>query len=237
MRRITLLSAPCLSLLICGLLSTGCAAHGSTATEEPASQAASSSEDDERKVMMLEQAQTLAHARLKVAEMKAASSEANDGVRLAKAQADVGLAEQELAKFIGTDMPTSIASAKLDLRSMQDRVQESADELAQIELMYADQDLNDKTAEFVVSRGRRSADRAMARLEIQQVRFATLTEAELPMQQRRLELALESKQAALAETERDIAIGQHNQEIALMEARNKAEAAGHDLNEAREDKQ
>ena len=77
---------------------------------------------------------------------------------LRHAQADVTMAEAKLATFREVDKPNRVAAQTLGLQTARDRAQEAADELAQVEIMYAEQDLNDMTREFVIQRERRAAD-------------------------------------------------------------------------------
>ncbi len=231
-----------LSASLLGLIATGCIAarvdsvsdgnmRGSSDASAP-DKADADADDKEWKLVELRQKHELAESRLEVAQLQLASFESAQKARLTQARKDLELAERELAKFRDGDRPARIASAELNLQSTKDRAQEAADELAQIEIMYKDQDLNDKTAEFVVARGRRSAERAAARIAIQEAEFKTLIESEMPMTAMRLETALEGKRAALDEAERDADIGMLNKQIALREAQQAVEKAAHELADA-----
>ncbi len=70
-------------------------------------------------------------------------------------------------------------------------------ELAQIEIMYKDQNLDGLTAEFVVSRGRRNAERAAQRIEIQEFGFARFKNHELPQEEQGLSLPVEKAASAV----------------------------------------
>ena len=220
------------------LVTSGCAGLGpnyqssvDVQSDESADEGGAAS-DVEWELQELGRKVELAKSRLEIARLESESFQAGQEVRVEHAKTEALLASKDLAKFVDADRPAQLASGELALRTARDRAQEAIDELAQIELMYAEQDLNDKTAEFVVSRGRRSAERAAARIKIQEAEFATLTESELPIKQTRLEMAARAKETALAEAERDVKIGTLNQAVALREAQNAVDKAVHELAEA-----
>jgi len=160
----------------------------------------------------------MAKARLSLQKMETDSYEAQQAVRLRHAAAEVDMAEAKLALFTNSEAPRRLASERLDLRSVTDRAKEAAEELAQIEIMYEGQDLDDVTAEFVVSRGRRTAERAAQRIEIQESALKALEEHELPQEESRLRLAAERAAASLEEAEREIAIARRRKGLERKEA-------------------
>ena len=170
-----------------------------------------------RKRRGIERKLRVAQSRLELARLKADSGAREMEDKLRKAAAEVEGAEAKLELFALT-RANRLASSELGLRSTRDRAQEAEDELAQIEIMYKDQDLDDLTAEFVVSRGRRNAERARARIAIQEAEHQALENHELPQEQRTLSLALMNAKAALAQLSHENKIGEQSQAIALMEA-------------------
>ncbi len=185
-----------------------------------AEQEETSADEKAREIAELEQKLEVARARLSLAQLETAAFEAKHEIRLRHAGAEIDMAQAKLAQFREADAPSRLASEQLSLRTAKDRAQEAVDELAQIEIMYDEQDLDDLTAEFVVSRGRRNAERAAARIEIQEAKLKTLEERELPQEQAGLELALDKKVTGLAEIEREDEIGRGNKAIAVTEAEN-----------------
>ena len=222
-------------------LASGCAGpgHSDAAPEAPAHPDKDSAGEDqgqEEKLHELEQKLELTRVRLEISEHQLVAARASSENRLSRLEAEIELAQRNLSKLVEADAPARIASAELDLRSTRDRAQEAAEELAQIELMYEDQDLNDKTAEFVVGRGRRMAERAAARIAIQEARFDTLKEIEIPMDEQRATLEVQAKVRGLEEARREVEITLMNKELALTEARQAVERAERELQTAREDK-
>ena len=160
----------------------------------------------------------LAEQRLVQAQLEADTHDLDARTRIEHAQIEVELAKAKLVKFEKLDAPNRRASAELDLRSAKDRAQEAADELKQIELMYEGQDLQDLTAEFVVSRGRRNAERAAARIAIQERELDALVNHALPLERKQLALELERKRAGLKKAEMDAKSGALAKRIGVMKA-------------------
>ena len=196
-----------------------------------------SAEDEARELDELQRKLEITQAKLSVAQLEAAAFDAKHETRLRHASAEVGMAKAKLAQFDEADAPNRLAKEQLNLRTSKDRAQEAAEELAQIEIMYKDQDLDDVTAEFVVSRGRRSAERAAKRLEIQESELRAIEERTLPREREQLQLALDKATAALGDAEREGEIGQRQKQIAIQQAENEAAKLEADLAEKAEKKE
>lgn len=234
MKRATLpASISILFLLGCASTTSADAVPRPAAAPGEAAEESASAEDKAEKLRDLEQDLEIARARLSVARLEAASHAKQQEVQRRHAALEVQLAESSLAQLVEADMPNRLAAEKLDLRSAQDRAQEAAEELTQIEIMYKDQELDDVTAEFVVSRGRRSAERAAARIEVMENELSAMEERELPRERQRLQLAVDRAVADLAESEREAEIGAQNQAISVKEAVNSVDKLERELAEAR----
>lgn len=207
---------PVLTVLLGGCAATGSSASATAGASGPA-------KDEARERQELEQKLEIARARLAVAQLEEKAFEQQQEVRIRQATAELDMARAKLALFRDADMPNRLASEKLDLQASKDRAQEAADELAQIEIMYKDQDLDDLTAEFVVSRGRRAAERAKAQIEIQEAKLTALEKSELPQQERRLALEVDKADAELKKLGFEGQIGSQGKAIAVQEAKNEVE--------------
>lgn len=214
---------PALTVLLVGCAATGSGGASATAgASGPAKDEAGQRQELERKLK-------IARARLAVAQLEEKAFEQQQEVRIRQATAELDMARAKLALFRDADMPNRLASEKLDLQASKDRAQEAADELAQIEIMYKDQDLDDLTAEFVVSRGRRAAERAKAQIEIQEAKLKALEKSELPQQERRLALEVDKADAELKKLGLEGQIGSQGKAIAVQEAKNEVERLEHQL--------
>lgn len=206
------------SLLV--VLFSGCASTSKNEAPSATAREEKSPGKEARELDALERELGLARARLAKVKLEQSFSEEQLETKIRHAKTEVGIAEAGLARFREVDGPNQLASEKLNLRTAKDRAQEAADELKQIEIMYKEQDLDDLTAEFVVSRGRRSAERAAARIAIQEGTLLALEERELPQKEQELGLALDKAISGLQYTEREGEIGRHGKAIALQEAEN-----------------
>ena len=194
---------------------------------ESASKKANAREALEHKVHLA--AERLA---LQEREMHESGKQFEDRVRFANVE--LGMARAKVDIFRESVMPERLANERLSLASVKDRAQQAADELAQIEIMYEDQDLDDLTAEFVVSRGRRNAERAAQRIGIMEIGFARLENHELPQEEQGLSLAVEKATSALQRLHSDHEIDHKRKELALEEARFALHTLAKELNELHE---
>lgn len=168
--------------------------------------------DDARKAEVLQR-------KIEVAELELAAMGARHGAALAAARTELTLAEGDLATFREFDRPTRVGMATLDLRATSDRAQEAAEELAQIQAMYDDQDLDDVTREFVIARGRRLAERTAQRIELEQQNLTRLTDRSLPAEEVKLTLAVDRARAKVEDAERSHEVERRNKSLALDDLR------------------
>jgi len=207
-----------------------------TAAEVVPGQAEEQSPDQEKldKLEKLEHDLQVRSSKLAIAEMKIQGDVLQREQRLAHLRADLAMAEAKLQNFVAVTLPSRKARAELDLRGARDFATEAAEELRQIEIMYEEQDLADKTAEFVVSRGQRRADRAARRIAIQEAEVASLVAHELPQEQMRHEQTVKKAAEALGTAEHDSKVALAREELELMEARMAVQRAEKALQKARE---
>jgi len=204
---------------LAAVLLLGCATTESVNGDSPQASRESAAKT-ERKREDLERKLDVARARLALARTEEKAYGEDLEARIRHASGEVELARARLARFREADAPNRLATERLELRTARDRAQEAAEELAQIEIMYKDQDLDDLTAEFVVSRGRRAAERAAERIEILEGELRALEERELPQEGERLALELDKAEAGLTKAEREGEIGRQNKAISVKEAEN-----------------
>ena len=206
---------------------TGCAAVGSgdaSGADGAQKQGAAAADEGLSDEEVAEQTQKLEHeldvnrARVKLAHMEIKAFEASHANRMAFAEEELSFAEAALATFKDFDVPNRLEIEQLSLKASKDNAQEAAEELAQIEIMYKDQDLDDVTAEFVVSRGRRRAERAAARISIQERDLEKLQTRELPSEEAQLILAVKKAKEAVDAAKREGELEQHNKAISIKEA-------------------
>lgn len=214
------------SAILLTLLASGCvgtpAERAQDSTPAPIEDQAEEKDKDEapdpEKLEKLEHELGVSRAKLEIAELKVQGQSVQREQQLAHAREEVAMAAAKLEDFVTIKLVGRRGRAQLDLRSVRDSTIEAAEELQQLEFMYEDQDLADETREFVVSRGRRRAERAALRLELEEADLTSLLEYELPTEQRKLELALRSAEEKLAKTEHEGALEAARAELEIREA-------------------
>jgi hypothetical protein len=190
---------------------------------EPASLPSAKQEDPATRRKALEGSLEIARNKLVQAELEQSSAEQSAAAALARARIELELSQARLLQFTELDRPNQLERARLGLLRAKDRAQEAADELAQIEIMYEEQDLQDRTAEFVVSRGRRTAERSAAQIKLEEQSLLSLEQHTLPQELKKLALDVTRKQDDLAEAERKLESTRLAKQIAVMGARQEIE--------------
>ena len=213
------------SLLVAALASCKTTNTEQNVLPAPSSQASAAQESEGRSPAELDRERAklqakldIAKAKLSIAQLELEASAAKHEAGTRFAAYEVKSAEFKLETFTEVTQPNQLASAELSLRRSADRVQEAADELEQIKIMYDEQDLEDMTAEFVVGRGRRNAEHAAAALKIQEAEVVALRDRELREQQDGLQLAVKKAEVALAAAQQQATIGAQRAQIAIREA-------------------
>ena len=156
----------------------------------------------ERNITTKERALALSEMRIEKTRLEIESSRIDAENAVAQAETELVLARGRLEEYVNFESKQKVEQAKLSLQSSRDRATEAAEELKQIELMYADQDLDDKTAEFVIQRGRRNAERAQARIALEEMALTALMEHEVPRERSQRELEIRRKENALESARR-----------------------------------
>jgi hypothetical protein len=128
--------------------------------------------------------------------------------------------------------------AHQSLARASNQLQDAEDELEQLSILYEGSELEDGTAEVVLSRGRRGLEQARRSLEQAQRDHHVALEIDLPKKMESFDRAVDEADRAIerAEVERQVAEMEHQlaeqeQHRALEELQEKLEKAHHDLEE------
>ena len=166
-----------------------------------------------------EQELGIARTKVHVAELELALAQKTREEELAHDATELELAKGELTQFDEVDSPTRLAQGRLSLTRSKDSLAEQEEELAQLEMTYAEVDLADKTREIVLRRNHRRVERAKESLALEERDFAKLEQYTLPRERAKLALGIEEKAHALENAQRSAEIGILNKNMALEEAR------------------
>lgn len=199
---------------------TGCKVTGSAGTagggEAAETGGSSAREENASERSSLERKLAIAELRLKHARMELEAEQTSSKVAVELAHGELGVVEAKHAQFQKLDMPNRIARGELSLQRARDSAEEAREALEQLLFMYEDQDLQDATKEFVISRGKRRAEQARASLTIQELELEALKNHEVPRELRGLELEVTRKASSVHKAESDAEAGRLQKEIAIM---------------------
>ncbi len=217
--------------LLFAIVATGCSGTSvrSTRAEVQSAPATVQATADNAKKRPLEIALEIAKRHLEQAKMAMEVDIAAKEKELAFAEKDLAMAKEKLETFKTLELPNKLAQAELDVQRMSDAAQENADELSQIEAMYEGQKLDDRTKEFVVSRGRRNAERAAKQLEIAKKNMEVTTKHDLPREQAKLELDVARKEADLQKSRAALQNDRIDREVRVLSAESEVAKAETDL--------
>jgi hypothetical protein len=101
------------------------------------------------------------------------------------------------------------------VQSSSDRLLETREELAQLEMMYGESGLGDATAEIVLNRTRRRLTRAEESHRLREERSAELVTITIPREIEKLEMAVRAAQVELENARRKVERGQLDRAAAL----------------------
>ena len=146
----------------------------------------------------------------------------------AATEAELELVERRLAAFGAHTSQLQLSELDLELLTLRDEHKQSTEELKQLEMMYAESELEDKTSEIVLEQGRRRRELTAADLANMERKRAAAFEYALPMERAeiehevaalRAEIRLAGLQADLAIAEIELAFLEHQTSILDLEAR------------------
>ena len=147
------------------------------------------------------------------------SAVAQEAVALEAADRERRQAAEDLQRWRAEERPRREAEDALDLQVSADNLLETAEELKQLEMMYKEQDLADKTREIVLRRNHRRVEREKEELALAEHDLVKLEQHTLPRERARLALAVDEKTRALETAQRTAEIALLGKQLALEEAR------------------
>ena len=198
-------------LLVAMLAGAGGCASPSAQASGPAAPAKPGATADEA-------ANAKAKDKLTLAQLELDRQLAAAKVAATKLAAEVELAKQKLALFDRSDAPLRVAKANLELERSKDQVAEAEEELAELQMMYKNADLADKTRDIVLHRSERRLDRQKEALVLATGELELLQQQTLSIERHRLELDLAARTAEFEDGQRGAAIDEMNKRSALRDA-------------------
>jgi len=160
----------------------------------------------------------ISRQKLTRAEMAAKHTELAHQVSLRKAEMELDLAHHKFKDYAENSVPQRIARAELNVRRSQDRLREAEQELAQLEMLYAEEEFADKTKEIVLERGKQRLERSREGHAITQRDLTILLEFTIPIEMKKKEMEVDAKERQLERSRRDAEAAALDKAIALMSA-------------------
>ena len=187
------------------------------------------SEETTLKIAELTGQVELAKRKLERARMDVTQQGTDASSAISKATVERDLAQKALQHFDQVEMPQRIAKADLDLKDATDYSTEQQEEMQQLELMYAKDDLADKTKEIVLARGKRRLERAKQRLALAQKDNDDLKASQLPEQRAKLAQALQEKEQELQRAQFAAETGRMDKDTGVIAAQHELEKLQREL--------
>lgn len=139
-------------------------------------------------------------------------------VGLERSRKELEAAVKRFENLTTEAIPTRLARGELSLQYAQDGVKEAQEELAQLEMMYKEEQLADQTKEIVLERSRRRLDRSKRGLELATSETRNTKEVLIPLEIRDAEMGVDAKRREVEKLEFDQRTAEIDQKLALMNA-------------------
>jgi len=195
----------------------GCASQGGSASSL-GSDSGGDQESSPKQLATAKRELGNANKKLDAARMRLKQAEGDDRAALLRLDAERALAEAELKQFDEQDAPNRIAQKRLETQSVRDQLADDQEELRQLEMMYAAEDLADQTKQIVLQRGKRRLVRSQDRLGVEERELAVFEQFTLPRERSKLELAVTAATRAVESEKASFAITKLEKEVEISDA-------------------
>lgn len=171
-----------------------------------------------RKLAKLERDLAVANEKLTKAGLDIEHQRQTNDANTSKARREVELAQTALTKFKVYEITMRVEQAQLNLIRATDSLKEAEEELQQLQMMYSEEDLADKTAEIVIRRGQRRIERARQSLDIRKKQLHILESETIPLEVAQHEHKLEQKEKSAQAASRKATADMVQKQITYLSA-------------------
>ena len=189
----------------------------------------------DRNITKLERNLQVAQLKLEKTKISQEQSRRREQVNLAKTEAELDLAQQRYQNFMEKSLPSRIAWQELTQKRVADNVKEAQEELEQIEMMYRQDEVDEKTKEIVVERSRVRLERSQRDQDLRRIDFETMMNLSIPIEKREQEMSLQEKEQALERLKESMRLSELDEKINLMGAEDEITRLQYDLDDARDE--
>ena len=194
------------------LLLPGCAGQAPAPGEAIAHK---SVESKEAQIRLARMGLDIARQGTVLAEAELRSQELESQAAAGRIRRELELATARLAQFRDVESVRKLQQAQLETQRARDQIDDTREELAQLEKLYQGNDLADATKEIVLKRGRRALERAGSSLAIKELELKTLQADLLPAELAKMQLEADQKKDELERSLRGAEIGLQQKKVAL----------------------
>lgn len=170
------------------------------------------------KLQKKERALAYARLELKIARQGAEADERECKSAVEDAERELSNATLDRDHFVQVSKDLELAKSKLELDHGAQQIEESRQELGELESMYKQEDLAALTKELVLTRGRKKLEMAQRNFELDQKEAAALRDFEQPKKLRDLEHGVTKAERELREAKAKQAKTATEKELSLLKA-------------------
>ena len=231
------LTRPILLALPLLVAAAGCATTTTTAAPKPnggeaGKPAAAKAEDaDEEALKLLKKQRELDYAQreLEISKLSCEADDRDADTAVKDATQKLEMARKDQDNFLSLDKPTQVAQSQLSLDRSQQSMEESRQELAELEAMYKQEDFAALTKELVLSRGRKRLEFSQRGYDLAKKGQEELLNHDLPKKERDFALAVEKAEKGLADAQAKKAKGDLEAKLKLMRSEHKIDELQREL--------
>lgn len=154
---------------------------------------------------------------------------------VSRREIELELARRRYDQFMQKSLPSRIAWSELGLLRVADNITEAREELEQLEMMYREDEVDEKTKEIVIGRSRVRLERSLRDQELRQADFDTLMNESIPIETREQELRLEDAEQTLERARESLLISELDRRINIIGAEDEITRIQGELEDAREE--
>lgn len=159
----------------------------------------------------------------------------SDALMLHNAEKELSDAQFELKWFDEVAGKQFLQNVDLELKSIQDSVEDQQDELDQLKKMYKSEELTSATADIVVKRAVRQLERMKIALEMTTKSVEKQKTQDFAVNRRRIESAVEARRLELEKLKASQAQGNTTRKAAIVTAENASQKATEKLDKLKKD--
>jgi hypothetical protein len=217
------------------LATSGCVASiGNRASDKPGAEGAKGGDPEDAADKLEKKQRELDYAKMEldIAKMSAAADARESDASVQEATQKLEVVKKDRDNFKALEKPSKLADKQLDIDRAAWRMEETRQELAELEQMYKKEDFASLTKELVLNRGKKNLEFAQRGLDLAKKEQDGLTTHDLPKRETELDQSVERAEKALAEATAKKEKGAAETKLKLLRAEHRVAEAQRELDKA-----